>query len=94
MQYNVWGIPAISQYRNKRIQGLAQIIRKRNPYFDILTLNELWDQHDHNLIQQAARKAGLYMTGFKQLNHWGCLGFLGPLDCSGLAIVSASGLIV
>ena len=89
MQYNVWGIPAISQYRNKRMQGLVQIIKNRNPYFDILTLNELWDEQDHNLIHQAAREAGLYMTGFKELNHWGCLGFLGPLDCSGLAIVSA-----
>ena len=90
LQYNVQAVRSPwSQYKTERMQALAQRIKDRNPYFDILTLNELWHQTDHNLIQQAAQQAGLYMTGFHELNRWRCIGSSAPVACSGLAIVSA-----
>ena len=47
--------------------ALAELIRKHEPYFDIFLLAELWMEKDHNLLQEAAQDAGLYMTNYREL---------------------------
>ena len=47
--------------------ALAELIRKHEPYFDIFLLAELWMEQDHNLLQEAAKDAGLYMTNYREL---------------------------
>ena len=89
MQYNVWGVPQThSLYKTERMKGLAQLIKNRKLKFDILILNELWMEHDHYVIQQAAQEAGYYMTGFRELTRWYCDGRVTPSGCSGLAFLS------
>ena len=52
------------------MQALADLIKSREPYFDLFLLTELWMENDHNLLETAAKKAGLHMTGFRQLANW------------------------
>ena len=49
------------------MKALADIIRTRSPYFDVFLFAELWMQPDHDLLAEAAKEAGLHMTGFRQL---------------------------
>lgn len=55
------------KYKAERMKALAELIRSRSPYFDIFLLAELWMQADHQLLEKAAKEAGLHMTGFRQL---------------------------
>lgn len=69
-EFNVWGMPGGlggCKYKQQRMQALAELIRSRQPYFDIFMLEELWMQSDHTLLQEAAESVGLHMTGFRQL---------------------------
>lgn len=69
-EFNVWGMPGGlggCKYKQQRMQALADLIRSRQPYFDIFMLEELWMQSDHTLLEDAAKSVGLYMTGFRQL---------------------------
>lgn len=68
--YNVWGMPGGMggcKYKQERMKALADLIRSREPYFDIFLLEELWMQADHQLLEDAAKSVGLHMTGFRQL---------------------------
>ena len=49
------------------MRALANIIRSREPYFDIFMMAELWMEDDHTLLMEAANETGLYMTGFREL---------------------------
>ena len=55
------------KYKKERMAALAELIRKHEPYFDIFLLAELWMEQDHNLLQEAAKDAGLYMTNYREL---------------------------
>ena len=68
--FNVWGMPGGlggCKYKAERMKALADVIRSRKPYFDVLLFEELWMEADHNLLQAAANETGLYMTDFRQL---------------------------
>ncbi len=68
--YNVWGMPGGMggcQYKAERMKALSEIIRSRTPWFDIFLLEELWMQADHELLEAAAKSAGMHMTGFREL---------------------------
>ena len=69
-EFNVWGMPGGiggCQFKKERMKALAKIIKSREPYFDVFLLAELWMQKDHEILQEAANQAGLYMTGFREL---------------------------
>ena len=69
-EFNVWGMPGgigDCQYKKERMRALANIIRSREPYFDIFMMAELWMEDDHALLMEAANETGLYMTGFREL---------------------------
>ena len=55
------------QFKEERVNALAEIIKSREPYFDVLLLTELWMEGDHSKLHKAANQAGLYMTGFREL---------------------------
>ena len=68
--FNVWGMPGGlggCKYKAERMKALADVIKSRKPYFDLLLFEELWMEADHNLLQAAANETGLYMTDFRQL---------------------------
>ena len=70
-EFNVWGMPGgigDCQYKKERMKALANIIRSREPYFDIFMMAELWMEDDHALLKEAANETGLYMTGFRELS--------------------------
>ena len=53
-EFNVWGMPGgigDCQYKKERMKALANIIRSREPYFDIFMMAELWMEDDHALLQ-------------------------------------------
>jgi endonuclease/exonuclease/phosphatase family metal-dependent hydrolase len=90
--FNVWGMPSGlggCQYKKERMEALADMIESRKPYFDLLLLNELWMQADHQILEDAAKNVGLYMTEFRQLASKSCDGQWTMIECSGLAIISA-----
>jgi len=90
-EFNVWGMPGGiggCKYKKERMAALAELIRKHEPYFDIFLLAELWMEKDHNLLQEAAQDAGLYMTNYRELASSYCDGRVLITDCSGLAIIS------
>ncbi len=92
LSYNVWGLPGVIggvQYKAERMRALSEMIRSRTPYFDILLLQELWMQPDHELLKAAAKSSGLHMTGFRELSNSDCDGIVTPTSCSGLAVISA-----
>jgi len=91
-EFNVWGMPGGlggCKYKEQRMKALAEIIRTRSPYFDVFLFAELWMQPDHDLLAEAAKEAGLHMTGFRQLASGTCDGRVLITECSGLAIISA-----
>ena len=68
--FNVWGLPGGMggcKFKEERVNALAEIIKSREPYFDVLLLTELWMEGDHSKLHKAANQAGLYMTGFREL---------------------------
>ena len=68
--FNVWGMPGGlggCKYKQERMKALADVIKSRKPYFDVLLFEELWMEADHNLLQNASKNAGLHMTDFRQL---------------------------
>ena len=70
MAFNVWGMPAGlggCKYKLQRMAALHNILSSRHLDFDVLLLEELWMQADHALLAKAAKKAGLEITGFRQL---------------------------
>lgn len=90
-EFNVWGMPGgigDCQYKKERMRALANIIRSREPYFDIFMMAELWMEDDHALLMEAANETGLYMTGFRELASSFCDGRVLITQCSGLAIIS------
>jgi endonuclease/exonuclease/phosphatase family metal-dependent hydrolase len=92
LSFNVWGMPGGlggCKYKQERMEALADMIKSRTPYFDLMLLTELWMQADHQLLEDAAKNVGLYMTGFRQLASKYCDGRVLITNCSGLAIISA-----
>ena len=92
INFNIWGMPGGlggCKYKQERMEALADMIKSRKPYFDLMMLTELWMQADHQLLEDAAKNVGLYMTGFRQLARKICDGRVLITNCSGLAIISA-----
>ena len=80
------------QYKTERIDALAREIRsgkigKDKDAFDLMLLEELWEEEDHNHIS-AHLPRGYHMTGFRQLADHRCHNELLIKHCSGLAIIS------
>lgn len=88
LSYNVWGLPGgIGGCKDKeeRIEALSKVVESEK--YDLITLQELWMQPDHDFIQ-ASLPQGYHMTGFRELASSLCDGRVLPTTCSGLSIIS------
>ena len=49
---------------------IAYYIQSRSLEFDVFLVTELWMRKDHQILNDAANKADLYMTKFSKFNDW------------------------
>ena len=84
MSFNTWGIPATfgSRDKERRMEKIGELLSKGE--YDIILLEELWTQADHNTIKTAVADS-YHMTEYGDFNSLikPC-----PAGCSGLAIIS------
>lgn len=84
MSFNTWGIPATfgSRDKEKRMDRIGEILAWGE--YDIILLEELWTQADHDTIKRAV-SSNYHMTEYGDFNS---LILPSPAGCSGLAIIS------
>jgi hypothetical protein len=66
---NVWGMPGgMGGCKDKaaRIKAIAEKVSEAN--FDVMTLQELWMEPDHDTIAAAANASGYHITQFRYDN--------------------------
>ena len=82
LNLNTWGLGwPISSDRVARFRALREVIAHSD--YDVILLQEVWYRSDHELLRTALP----YSTYFGIFNS-GCSGYLLPLGCSGLTILS------
>jgi len=82
LNLNTWGLGwPISSDRQARFRALREVIA--HSAYDVILLQEVWYSSDHELLRTALP----YSTYFGIFNS-GCSGYLLPLGCSGLTILS------
>jgi len=82
LNLNTWGLGwPISSDRQARFRALREVIAHSG--YDVILLQEVWYRSDHDLLRTALP----YSTYFGIFNS-GCSGYLLPLGCSGLTILS------
>jgi len=82
LNLNTWGLGwPISSDRQARFRALREVIAHSD--YDVILLQEVWYRSDHDLLRTALP----YSTYFGIFNS-GCSGYLLPLGCSGLTILS------
>jgi len=84
MSFNTWGIPAKfgSRDKEKRMDRIGEVLAWGE--YDIILLEELWTQADHDTIKRAV-SGSYHMTEYGDFNS---LILPSPAGCSGLAIIS------
>lgn len=84
MSFNTWGIPAKfgSRDKEKRMDKIGEVLAWGE--YDIILLEELWTQADHDTIKRAV-SGSYHMTEYGDFNS---LILPSPAGCSGLAIIS------
>jgi len=84
MSFNTWGIPATfgSRDKEKRMDRIGEVLAWGE--YDIILLEELWTQADHDTIKRAV-SSSYHMTEYGDFNS---LILPSPAGCSGLAIIS------
>lgn len=95
LAYNVWGLPggiggAVD--KEERIAAISDQIRQQSlgatgEDFDMVLLEELWMQADHDHIA-ANLPEGFHMTAFRELSSPLCDGRVLVTTCSGLSVIS------
>jgi len=82
LNLNTWGLGwPISSDRQARFRALREVIAHSG--YDVILLQEVWYRSDHDLLRTALP----YSTYFGIFNS-GCSGYLLPIGCSGLTILS------
>jgi len=82
LNLNTWGLGwPISSDRRARFRALREVIAHSG--YDVILLQEVWYRSDHDLLRTALP----YSTYFGIFNS-GCSGYLLPIGCSGLTILS------
>ena len=82
MDLNTWGLPwPISLDRETRFRALREVIAHST--YDVILFQEVWMRSDHELLSSALP----HSTYFGIFNS-GCSGYLLPIGCSGLTILS------
>ena len=82
LNLNTWGLGWPFSYdREARFRALREVIYHSE--YDVILLQEVWYRSAHELLRSALP----YSTYFGILNS-GCSGYLLPLGCSGLTILS------
>lgn len=82
LDLNTWGLPwPISLDRETRFRALREVIAHST--YDVILLQEVWFRSDHELLRTALP----HSTYFGIFNS-GCSGYLLPIGCSGLTILS------
>jgi len=77
---SIFGVP----YKTERIKAIAEEISKGE--YDIYLLEELWMESDHDIIHSKIPNE-FYMTRYREFTSL-CDGYVTPVRCSGLAIIS------
>lgn len=87
LNLNTWGLGWPFSYdRQARFRALREVIAHSE--YDVILLQEVWYRSDHELLRTALP----YSTYFGIFNS-GCSGYLLPLGCSGLTILSRHPLV-
>lgn len=82
LNLNTWGLGwPFSLDREARFRALREVIAHSD--YDVILLQEVWYRSDHELLRTALP----FSTYFGIFNS-GCSGYLLPLGCSGLTILS------
>ena len=82
LNLNTWGLGwPISSDRKARFRALREVLAHSD--YDVILLQEVWYRADHELLRSAIP----HTTYFGIFNS-GCSGYLLPLGCSGLTILS------
>jgi len=82
LNLNTWGLGwPFSADREARVRALREVIAHSD--YDVILLQEVWYRSDHEHLRTALP----YSTYFGIFNS-GCYGYLLPLGCSGLSILS------
>ncbi len=87
LDLNTWGLGwPFSLDREARFRALREVVAQSD--YDVILLQEVWYRSDHELVKSALP----YSTYFGIFNS-GCSGYLLPLGCSGLTILSRHPLV-
>ena len=82
LNLNTWGLGwPISSDHKARFRALREVLAHSE--YDVILLQEVWYRRDHELLRSAIP----HSTYFGIFNS-GCSGYLLPLGCSGLTILS------
>ena len=83
LDLNTWGLSwPFSKDRDVRFRALRTVLSQST--YDVVLLQELWFRDDHNLLTSASLP---YSNHFGTFNS-DCKGYILPLECSGLTILS------